>query len=173
MKQLTLIITIYLFFGCQENSPPIAYESKGVIAGEWKFVNQFSENKVYDCLLCADFIFEKAENTLTLHKDLTVNAKIGTLILKGTYSFNEESNTFNPQIYRDLFSAKGVLAIKTFDLINKPPQTEAQTKLIESIKNTNNYILYTNIQQSLQVYDQLKMYYSPTEYLFFVRKKLN
>lgn len=103
--------------------------------------------------------------------NLTLNARIGGLIFEGNYNSKKESNSFNPQVYKDLFSEKGTFAIKIFNILNKPPHTEALTKLIDAIQGTNTFVIYTNIQQSLQLYDQLKFY--SNQLPPFYEKKLN
>ena len=171
MKLLYANILILFFCACQSTPTAIDYKPIGVIAGEWRYVNQFVQDKEGVCLICPDFDFEKAENKLVLNQDQSINCRLGALIIEGNYSSKELSNNFNPQIYRDLFLAKGDFKINTFTVLNKPYQTEAQTKLINTIQNSTSYYLYTNIQTSLLPYDQLKLYFTANDYLFFVRKK--
>lgn len=99
------------------------------ILREWHYVGIFSHLEDYKCLVCEDYDCKKSKYTLFFNSDKTYSAKINVLIAQGTFSFKNLN-------FIKLYETGSFVNTK-LQILNKPPQTEADTKFIALFKNTN------------------------------------
>jgi hypothetical protein len=165
--RLLLILTV-ASFGCQ-SSTESNYAPKSTLLGQWCFVGQFSHLADYKCLICPNFDPDKSIYKLNFNIDGTFDAKINLLIGKGNYQNKEQQNNYNPQIYKDLFTANGSFGISNLSFLNKPPQTNQDTEFIKNLESCT--LFYQTTHSASQPYDELSMTFDRDNFLFFVRKR--
>ena len=167
----SLIIVLFVFanlLACQSSSES-QYVPKSSRIGQWRYVGKFSHLADYACFVCPNFDYDKSLYQLTFNTDGSVDTRINLLIGKATYQSQEQQNNYNPQIYKDLFTASGTFSIKNLSFSNRPPQTIADTEFIANLNSSN--IFHQTTYTANQTYDELSLTYNKDNFLFFVRKR--
>lgn len=156
MKNL-LLFFIISFASCQSK----ILSPQNSILGEWHYVGTFSHLEDYKCLVCEDYDYEKSKYTLFLNSDSTYSAKINLLIAQGTFSFKNHN-------FSKLYET-GAFVNTKLQILNKPPQTEADSKFIELFKNSNSF--YVTIKSGNDKFSLLNLSKKgQNEYLLFAKK---
>lgn len=153
------ILIVFLFFGLfQCDEPEVNAENS--FAGEWRYVGTFNHTTDYKCYVCSDFDYEKSLYRLTFNDDKSYTAKINLLIGKGEYNTSVEKSE------NDYVS--GTFENLNLQILNKPYETEADSKFQSMFMEANNFVLSTN--SNGYDYDELILGSNNNEYLLFVRK---
>lgn len=150
-----LFISVIFLFSCKvENVSPKS------ISGEWKYVGDFSSLASYKCLVCPEFDYDKSIYSVTFNNDNTFNARINLLIGKGNFE--------NSPLELNENYTSGKFSIKNLQILNKPPQTEADSYYMDKLELAKSYLISPSDNTA---YDMLQLAYKDTSYLLFVRKK--
>ncbi len=132
------------------------------ILGEWRYVRttkMLSSSVCYDN--CLDFDYENSKYKIIFGADGKLTGNVNLLVINGKYTLNNQKQTLN--------TINSELVISDIQILNKPPQTEADTKILEFLEKSKNLLFET--QDNKTTYNYLSVYNSSDEYLFFVRKK--
>jgi hypothetical protein len=153
------ILLTFLIFGVFQCDKQEVNAEKGM-AGEWRYVGTFNHTTDYTCYVCSDFDYEKSLYRLTFNDDKSYTAKINLLIGKGEYITSIEKSE-NDHI-------SGTFENLNLQILNKPYETEADSKFQSMFMEANNFVLSTN--NNGHGYDELILGSNNNEYLLFVRK---
>lgn len=156
MKNLFLVF-IVSFASCQSNR----LSPQNSMLGEWHYVGNFGNLTDYKCLVCEDFDYEKSKYNLIFNADNTYSARINLLIAQGTFTYK----TLN---FNKLFES-GDFENTKLQILNKPPQTEADSKFIELFEKSNSF--YLTIKSDNDKYSLLNLSIKGQNgYLLFAKK---
>ncbi len=156
MKNL-LLVFIVSFASCQSK----ILSPQNSILGDWHYVGTFSNLVDYRCLVCEDYDYEKSKYNLLFNADNTYSARINLLIAQGTFTFK----TLN---FNKLFE-NGDFENTKLQILNKPPQTEADSKFIELFEKSNSF--YATIKSGNDKFSLLNLSKKgQNEYLLFAKK---
>lgn len=153
------ILIVFLFLGLFQCDEPEVNADKS-LAGEWRYVGTFNHTTNYKCYVCSDFNYEKSLYRLTFKEDKSYTAKINLLVGKGEYttSIEKSENDFVSGTFENL----------NLQILNKPYETEADSKFQSMFIDANNFIL--SINSNGHQYDELILGSNNIEFLLFVRK---
>lgn len=153
------ILITFLFFGVFQCDNTEVIAEKG-LSGEWRYVGTFNHTTDYTCYVCSDFDYEKSIYRLTFNDDKSYTAKINLLVGKGEYttSIEKSENDFVSGTFENL----------NLQILNKPYETEEDSKFQSMYLEANNFALSTNVRG--HDYDELILGSNNNEYLLFVRK---
>lgn len=153
------LFSLLLFLGVfQCNKSEINAEN--ALLGEWRYVGTFSHTTDYTCYVCSDFDYEKSLYRLTFNDDKSYSAKINLLIGKGEYTTSIEKSE------EEYIS--GTFENLTLQILNKPYETEADSKFQSMYVEANNFVISTKSEG--HNFDELILGSNNNEYLLFVRK---
>ncbi len=154
-KTVVLILATIGFLGCSK----VSIDSETII-GEWRYVGTFDHRANYDCYLCPDFGYEKSIYRINFEADGSFTGNINLLIVDGTYEITQKTSAQN--------SFDGSIVIKKYRLLNRPPETIADSDFQKLFNAVSYFNLYKGLPES---FDQLTLGNSSDQFLFFVRKK--
>lgn len=155
-----LLISIWVLFSllsCKENTA--VPENK--FLGEWHYVGTLDNTTTNKCLICDNYVFKTSPYFIIFNEDNTYSGRINLLISEGRYELINLKKTDN--------KLTGEFKNLEFRILNKPFETEADSKFKLQFENTEEFeIIYKG---SSQTYDILNLKSSKSdEYLQFVRK---
>lgn len=156
---MSKILIVFLFFGLFQCDKPGVYAEKSLV-GEWRYVGTFNHTTEYSCYVCSDFDYEKSLYRLTFNDDKSYTAKINLLIGKGEYTTSVEKSE-NDHV-------SGTFENLNLQILNKPYETDADSKFQSMFMEANYFVLNTNSMR--HNYDELILGSNNSEYLLFVRK---
>jgi hypothetical protein len=162
---------IFLFvctsWACRQTAiQPIVSAEELTLSGEWRYVGKFSHSADYRCIICPEFDYEKSIYKVTFKEDGTFDIRINLLIGKGNYSGKLDIKSTATNSY-------GAINITDLQILNKPLETEADTKFQQRFRDINSFNQNTKANNTFG-YDELNLNLKTSnlsEYLLFVRKK--
>jgi hypothetical protein len=167
MKTIVFIsLFISSIWACKDADNQSVMQEKIALTGEWRYVGKFSHNADYKCLICPEFDYEKSIYRITFREDGTFDARINLLIGKGDYAGKPNSNATTTNYFGDI-------NITNLQILNKPPETEADSDFQQKLLDSNSFNQNTKANNTFG-YDELVLNLKTTnlsEYLLFVRKK--
>ncbi len=131
------------------------------IADEWFYVGTFDNRANYACYICGGVNYEESIYKITFDQKGKFTGKINLLIAEGTY---EISNTA-----AESYSLRGEIKIPKLQILNKPYETEEDSKFQALFASAEYFALNTGDKN--QEFDQLSLGNKGNEFLLFVRKK--
>ena len=168
MKTLFFIfLLISTSWGCKETTiEPTMNFDKVSLSGEWHYVGNFSRTSNYSCTVCSTYDYEKSLYKITFKEDGTFDARINRLIGNGTYVGKPNANATATNYFGDV-------DITNLQILNKPPETEADGEFQQKLLDTGSFNQNTKANNTFG-YDELMLNsknVQSSEYLLFVRKK--
>jgi hypothetical protein len=153
-KNIVFLILVFSLIGCSnEELKPQS------ILGEWRYVGTFDHRANYACYICPNFDFKKSIYRIDFMENASFSGKVNLLIVAGNYDISQTISYIN--------SYSGVIQIKNYRLLNKPPETEQDGDFQNLFKAITNFNISINAAQG---FDQLSLGNSSYDYILFARK---
>ena len=128
------------------------------LKGEWRYVGTFNEMLQRPCLICDDFDYDKALYRITYDTESIFTGRINLLIVKGVYKLGSSAEAD--------YALTGTLAIEQMDILNKPPETEADGKFQTEFLKAKSFKLW---KEDGGKYRQLSLDIGDNEFMLFAQ----
>jgi hypothetical protein len=167
MQKLFLILALGFFTSCETveiaDKSIEAPQLTKKMTGEWFYVGTFSHLIGYKCIVCEGYEPEKAIYKMTFNENGSLAGRVNLLIIQGKFELKDTKEDATKNI-------SGSITITDFTLLNKPPQTQADTDFIEIFENASSVYFDVNSSKTYNIL-QLTSKNKASSFIAMVKKK--